>query len=168
MTDSKLTREQSNFIEKLYFESVISVYKLVCSMIHGNKIDREAIVQDTFELAIQKVDSLMKHSNPIQWLFTTARNKVMDELKRKINVAEIPTSYEELDVYEDIRLRRECDFSSMEDILTEDEINLLKKHWEEGYLLSEIADMNSVKLSTIKMRMSRIYAKIKKSKIMYS
>ena len=95
----------------------------------------------------------------------TARNKIMDEMKRKSNFMEDPVSYEELDEYESPILSMNNSFSDFADALTSEEIALLKKHWEEGYTLSEIADMKSVKPGTLRMRMSRIYSKIKKSKM---
>lgn len=166
MANSKLTQEQSDFIEKSYAKNVLAVYRLVCSMTHGwNKIDKEAVVQDTFTVAVQKVEHLMKHPAPVQWLMATARNKIMDEMKRKSNFMEDPVSYEELDEYESPILSMNNSFSDFADALTSEEIALLKKHWEEGYTLSEIADMKSVKPGTLRMRMSRIYSKIKKSKM---
>ena len=135
-------------------------------MTQGNsRIDREAIAQDTFITAVQKVEHLMHHPRPIMWVMTTARNKVMDEMKRKTNIMEIPTTYEDLDKHESAEIFGDDTFPNLEDILTKDEMTLLKKHWDEGYTLSEIADMESVKPGTLRLRMSRIYAKIKKSKI---
>lgn len=166
MSGSKLTDVQSKFIESLYIENKVSIYKFVNSMTRWNsRIDREAIVQETFVTAMKKVDQLMKHPAPIHWLYMTARNKAIDELKRKINLIEIPTTLEHLDEYESAESKEDNSLLNFECILTSDEIALLQKRWGEGYTVSELAVKNSAKPGTMRMRMSRIYAKIKKVKL---
>ena len=90
-----------------------------------------------------------------------------DTMKRKMTTSEIPTSMEELDKYESDRIIEEDGLSNFDEILTQQEIELLQKRWVEGYTIEQIANKLSTKPSTIGMRLSRIYSKIKKSKIFH-
>lgn len=168
MSRQKLNQKELQFIEKLYKEYHSDIMDYVSiNMFNINNVDYESIVQDTFFTAMQKVDNLIKHANPRGWLIVTARNKMLDTMKRKMTTSEIPTSMEELDKYESYRIVEEDGLSNFDEILTQQEIELLQKRWVEGYTIEQIAKKLSTKPSTVGMRLSRIYNKIKKSKIIH-
>lgn len=169
MANSKLTQEQSDFIKELYCKYSARLYNIIISATNYNaRIDCEAIVQDTFLTAIEKVDKLIKYSKPERWLYITAHNKTMDALKRKSNTTEELCPIEEMDEYEDTRAGEDTSLSKFEHILTKEEYELLNKHWRDGFQIAELARQGSVNPGALRMRMSRIYKKIKNSIMFYT
>jgi RNA polymerase sigma factor (sigma-70 family) len=82
-----------SFIE-LYDQYFDDVYRYVYVKT-SNKWDAEDIVSETFRKAYEKQLSLKDVSNPKAWLFTIARNSVIDFYRKKKNLS----IGEDLDVY---------------------------------------------------------------------
>lgn len=151
--------------DKIFFEALYKDnYNDICtyiSVITFNKLDYEALAQDVFLIAFQKIDILRHHINPKGWLYNTARNIAQDALKKKMNTYEIPTPIEELDKHTANSDESDDIFCELEGFLTSDEILLLKKHFAEGQSISDIAHLRNIKTGTMRMKFSRLYKKIK-------
>lgn len=162
MSNKNIAKEDIEFFDKLY----IKYYKDICkyiSVITRGKFS-EDIAQETFCTAWEKIYEIKKHPSPRNWLYKTAKNKTMTAMKKKMNICETPISVEELDTYTADSPEEQSIFDDLSNILTKEEIRMLKQHFVEGYSIKEISLANSIKTGTGTMKFSRIYKKIKNSK----
>ena len=97
-------------------------------------------------------------------LYKTARNKIMTTMKKKMNICETPIPECELDTYEAVAYEEQFTFDDLKNVLTSNEIKMLRQHFIEGYSIKEISIANSMKIGTGTMKFSRMYKKIKNSK----
>ena len=70
----------------------------------------------------------------------------------------------ELDTYEAVAYEEQFTFDDLKNVLTSNEIKMLRQHFIEGYSIKEISIANSMKIGTGTMKFSRMYKKIKNSK----
>ena len=159
-----LSEDEINFFETLYKNYYCSICNYI-STITFHKVDAEALTQDTFIIALEKISKLIHHPNPQGWLYQTTRNLSRDKMRSKQYRFEILTTDEELDQYPRTIPDSESIFDDLEEFLNKDECFLLKKHFKDGYKIIELACKYGVKQSTMNMRFSRIYKKLRKLKL---
>lgn len=78
-----------------------------------------------------------------------------------MNICETPIPECELDTYEAVAYEEQFAFDDLKNILTSNEIKMLRQHFIEGYSIKEISIANSMKIGTGTMKFSRMYKKIK-------
>ena len=136
MINENTKKDDVGFFNRLYNQYYQKIYKYIL-FITGVRFS-EDIVQETFCTAWEKLYEIKTHPSPQNWLYKTARNKIMTTMKKKMNICETPIP--------------EC------------EIKMLRQHFIEGYSIKEISIANSMKIGTGTMKFSRMYKKIKNSK----
>ena len=161
MDKLRLTERDKKFFDKLYSENYSGICKYI-SVITNDRLPCDDIAQEVFIIALQKIKVLETHANPVKWLYITAKNIVMNNFKRKMTFSEIPTPDEKLDMYTSKEEIIDSTFSDYENILTPEELYILKRHFIEGYSIKEISEEQSINRGTGTMRFSRIYKKIRK------
>ena len=82
-------------------------------------------------------------------------------MKKKMNICETPIPECELDTYEAVAYEEQFTFDDLKNVLTSNEIKMLRQHFIEGYSIKEISIANSMKIGTGTMKFSRMYKKIK-------
>ena len=153
-------KEAFNELITFYYPFVSKfLFKITC-----NKETTEDIVQETFCTAWEKLYEIKTHPSPQNWLYKTARNKIMTTMKKKMNICETPIPECELDTYEAVAYEEQFTFDDLKNVLTSNEIKMLRQHFIEGYSIKEISIANSMKIGTGTMKFSRMYKKIKNSK----
>ena len=162
MINENTKKDDVGFFNRLYNQYYQKIYKYIL-FITGVRFS-EDIVQETFCTAWEKLYEIKTHPSPQNWLYKTARNKIMTTMKKKMNICETPIPECELDTYEAVAYEEQFTFDDLKNVLTSNEIKMLRQHFIEGYSIKEISIANSMKIGTGTMKFSRMYKKIKNSK----
>lgn len=151
-----LTAEETvvfNHYYKEYYEMILGIAR---SRV-GDENLAEVVAQEAFVTAWERFDDFQKSENPPGWLVIVAKNKSKEAIrdrKRYMDHMLFGRDVEEMPV--------EYNYDNMEPIIPEsEEKQLLKRFYEEGYSLQELADEQNIKLSTMKMRVKRAREKLK-------
>lgn len=75
-----MTVEQEAFLEKRYRENFRKLLGYAMAVLE-NEFMALDVVQDTFCVAVIKIDVLMAHENPDGWLMETLRHKIRDQIR---------------------------------------------------------------------------------------
>lgn len=151
-------------ISQKYYNYLFRYISRVCH----NKSMVLDIVQETFMIASEKADELQSHENIHAWLYCTAKYKMLQFLAESLNYEELDSI---ADSVPDIRdFENEC-IASLEEqkypriaqTLSEEDLQLVIKHYEYGYGIRELAEDYHTTESSIKMRLHRIKKKLRKS-----
>lgn len=149
-----------------WFEKQIEVFypRLHRSMktyLAGSEIEAEDILQETFLKAYKNLDQFQGKSNMYTWLYSIARNKCIDEFRKRKNESNrssIPVEEYELeseeykseDAKEDVKLLKEA-IAQLPEILRS--IVVMKSI--DGLSYPEISEVTGVNEQTLKNRMFR-------------
>ena len=160
---------------KFYKEHFSVVYKYVYRVIQNRQI-AEDIVQETFYTAYKKWEDVELHPSPQGWLFSTARNKILEASRKIYWNIEVPFEEQEQDSSdEESKLRvAESKFGTVEleygmveleqlalSTLDMNEWNLLKRHYWSGESVQQLAQDEGVTENNLRVRMSRILKKLR-------
>ena len=144
---------QFNTWYQVWYPTVLSVAR---QMVEDPNI-AEVVAQETFITAWEHFDRFQNSENPPGWLILVARNKCRQALRDR---KEYLRHNLPMDVPEVLSSVQEC--AVPETLVPElPEKVLLKRFYEEGYTLRELAKEYNVSLSTIKMRLKRARDKMK-------
>ena len=144
---------------QLYQNTDRTVYSFILSIVK-NPSDAEEILQETYLILYRKITEVMRHENPTGWIKMTAKYVTYHVLERNHAVEEILSQYQAdtavspeklLDEYEDLRK-----------FLTEKELKLIRRYYEEGYSLDELAQEYRISKPALKMRIHRVVKKIRR------
>lgn len=156
--------------EEMYESLYLSVLKYVRRMIRNNDTAVEDLTQEVFFVAYQKWDTVLKdHPNIPGFLMVVARNKIKKwfEKQSRIQLDEVET----LDLFlqgeeggDGIDAFNMVDFySSVENTLSDRDLNILRHYYEYGYTSSEMAKRLGITESCFKVRVARMKEKLKSS-----
>lgn len=149
-------------ISQKYYKSLYQYVKQICR----DKTIVADIVQDTFMIAYEKADALRDHQNIQGWLYRTARYRTLQVLKSALEYEELSTIAETV-----------CDDSSFEDDsiaiidlypemakhLKPQELQLIIRHYEEGYNYSDLAEEYHTSQISVKSKLQRIRKKLQQN-----
>lgn len=154
---------------KIDVERIMNLYgELIfktCFMMVKNKYDAEDIVQDTF----MKYISYLAENNRFEsdehkkaWLLRVSQNKCKDLLKYKNRHTHV--AYE--DVEECLLCGNDYEQSDMEEFLrfanlSYEHKSVIMLHYIEGFSVEETANILSISISAVKMRLKRGREKLK-------
>ena len=79
----------SEWFEKLYTENAPQMLKFAKRVLGDEELARD-IVHDVFIVLLMKQPQVRTHESPRLWLYTTLRNRIGNELKRRAKKEEIP------------------------------------------------------------------------------
>lgn len=148
--------EKQAFIESLYREHFDILTRYVFNMV-GSRMLAEDIVQDTFCEAVKAADKLYGHPNKGGWLMKTAKNK-MKEARRKAG----PEGLLSVDDFLPELMDMEEKYSLvelniiMDNIFNEHERRLFRMYYIMGYTAKELAKIENITESNLKVRMHRL------------
>ena len=157
-------QEVKNDVERIMDKYGELIFK-TCFMMVKNKYDAEDIVQDTFMkyisyLAENKGFESDEHKKA--WLLRVSQNKCKDLLKYKNRHTHV--AYE--DVEECLLCGKDYEKSDMDDFLRLADLSYEHKsvimlHYIEGFSVEETANILSISISAVKMRLKRGREKLK-------
>lgn len=137
------------------------LHRSMSAYLAGSEIEAEDILQETFLKAYKSLDQFEGKSNMYTWLYSIARNKCIDEFRKRkheSNRSSIPVEEFELeseefkakDQQEDIELLEEA-ISQLPEILRS--VVVMKSI--DGLTYPEIAEITGINEQTLKNRMFR-------------
>lgn len=157
---ARLTSADKELILDLYTQYLQQITRYVYS--HVNDISAaDDIISDIFMLACERASELQNHPNKAGWLFSVARNKIL-EYRRTDSRIEL---YGE---YSDSFPAGTDDFAYINDIqiyienkLTHDEYIRFMRYFIWGYSISEMASMENISKDNMSVRINRLRKKLK-------
>jgi len=140
------------------------LYVFVSSMMN-NAYHAEDIVQDTFLSAFKNIHSYSPQKSAFStWLFTIAKNRCVNEFKRKkpdsnIRVSSLPDTSNESQKMIDINFFKILDNALAR--LSDDEKTIFILAEIQEFSYEEINDITKIKVGTIKSKLSRTKMKLR-------
>ena len=156
--------------DKFLKELMGATYEKLYAFVDRRQTDKwfaEDVVQETFLEAYRKAELLADHPNQLGWLYLTVRNKMMKMCGKKKDVClfdggeivcmeleEEEWKYREIELVESIK-----------SAVSEEEYEMLRDYWLNGYSSEEVADKYGVDRGAIRMKMSRLKKKLREHSI---
>lgn len=171
----RMDRQQEQFFDALYDQWFSKLCAYANVRINDLSIAEE-VVQDTFFIALLKIEVLMKTENPERWLKKTVQNKIMHYFRdksRKLDriipledidqksAAVIDAEIEKIESSEEERLQRIQEI--LKTTLKEEEKALLQKIAFEEKTYETAAEELGISLWTCQKRMQRLRGKLRKT-----
>lgn len=172
-----MSEAQANFLRELSLQSADVLtkyaYRFFGYQLHMREIAEEA-VQDTYLKAVEDIEPLMIHPNPIGWLKVSLRNILLnikreqhwkyEESKEVIRDNPDKRLYAALDAFDEFdRYPRLKELAKVVNtILTPDEADTFYDHFLCGLTTEETAILECVSNDTVRCRISRIRKKLRK------
>ena len=155
--------EQDAVLEKLFRSNfrllVVHAYRFL-----GNWDDANFAAQEAFHVACEKIDQLAGSKNQIGWLKNTVRNVCHHMIRERNRQALLFSSLDELTDAEMPVTSDDIDAQSMdilEELVSKDEIGLLKKIILDGIPYSEVAQELGCNVWACRKRVQRSIDKIR-------
>lgn len=156
-----LQDSQDRFFSQLYIEQFDFLYYLACSLLHDDHLGYD-LVQDTFQVALLKIDKLMCHPNPVGWLVQTMKFKAAHIQRDQKILIEL---HEEILAHTDDRNAfEECEDNWKKrwlNVLSEAEISLLQRYYGEGYPIQIVAQEHGIGVEACYKRLQRAKKKLR-------
>ena len=156
--------EQDAVLEKLFRSNfrllVVHAYRFL-----GNWDDANFAAQEAFHVACEKVEQLAISENQIGWLKNTVRNVCHHMIRERNRQALLFSSLDELTDAEMPVTSDDIDAQSMDilaELVSKDEIGLLKKIILDGIPYSEVAQELGCNVWACRKRVQRSIDKIRK------
>lgn len=155
-----MRKKKEEYFQKLYEETYDELLRYVSKLYWYDAAMVKDILQETYLILYRKITEVMRHENPTGWIKMTAKYVTYHVLERNHAVEEILSQYQAdtavspeklLDEYEDLRK-----------FLTEKELKLIRRYYEEGYSLDELAQEYRISKPALKMRIHRVVKKIRR------
>lgn len=147
---------------EFYCEHFNDVYKYV-KYILGDNFIAEDITQETFLEAWRKYDIITEHPNVMGWLMRTARYKMRNMNKKMCNNELTSLDESQTDI-----AREENGFAMkafelfLEAVLDKEEQTRFRRYYIWGYSSEEICELENITEINARVRISRLYNKLKK------
>ena len=140
----------SDFVRQLYEEEADRLFSFIRKTVCNDEF-AEDILQETFCIAIRRVDELEKHPRPVAWLYMTAKYVILSECRKK-QKRELNYCFEEMEASIPDP-NAEVTILSMEEdavkrLVSESEYVILDLVYIQGYRNREVAKILGIKEST--------------------
>lgn len=154
--------------EEVCRENYARIYNYILAKT-GSKEAAEDITQEVFLIAYQKGEGILGHENPVAFLYTTAKNLVMEHFRQREKVRlseEVEIVSDNRDVFEEIcreksRQVDERDYQKQVlQKLTETERRFYREHYVEKKPMKVIAGEMGMSETAVRMRFVRIRKKV--------
>lgn len=159
-----LPNQPDQCFEALYNRYVKKVYKRCLSMTHDS-VQAEDFTHDIFLKVFHKLDGFQQRSSFSTWLYSISYNYCADQLRaaRRFSTTSLENApqWDIADSNEE-QLREEA-LQLMQQAmsrLSAQERSLLRLKYEDGLSVEEIAQLQNIKNSAVKMRLKRCRDKV--------
>ncbi len=154
--------QQNEAIEQLYRKNYAILMRYAVSKLKNSEQALDA-VQETFQIACIKVESVLTSPNPTGWLFLVLKNVMrnMAAKQRRLDNTFVPV--EEIDTLkgaQDVELKLEDLYGG---VVNPEELQLLQMVSVDGYTIAEAASELQITTEACKKRLQRARAKFKKN-----
>lgn len=152
-----MTKEQKEFIEKLFSLYSISLAKLAYRRTRDDQMARD-LVQETFLTACRKPQKIYNHEKPLAWLYDRLNKLTLREKDRSYHSSEI--SLLKLDMIGDTDVDLQMNFI-LPTSLNEKERELILWRVDGGMSFAEIAEHRGITEDACRQQISRAVRKCK-------
>jgi RNA polymerase sigma-70 factor (ECF subfamily) len=152
--------EQRELIEQLFLEMYDKLLMYARYALPESSLAEEA-VQETFQIACQKPESLQESPNPKGWLVNTLKNTIRNIKHNRANAERILAQY--LHVPDDRTYSEdELNLTTLyEDIADTEEFKILKEFAIDGRSHLEMATARGITINACKKRLQRAKEKLR-------
>lgn len=154
----KLSPQEHDFIDKLYTNQYKMLYSRAYAVLRDTSICQE-VVQDTFYLACQKIDSIMTSENPEGWLVIALQYKIVRVLREKKQaaqyIAQLPEDFDFNNIIDE-RIQDEDVRLLYPDLALHKDFELLEEFSLEDKSVKDIAKKHNMSVDACNKRLSRI------------
>ncbi|MCB0667708.1 MAG: RNA polymerase sigma factor [Saprospiraceae bacterium] len=170
MTDEDLIEEFQHTHANVFFSELYVRYyekvKLYCLKSLGNLSLAEDISQEVMLKAYEKISSLRNANLWVAWLFSIARNQVLNQHKQRSrwHLEREELAYKIADGTDDVarKLEKESKLQALPCLLDNPEMRILKLKYIEGKSIEQLCSQMHMKESAVKMKLLRDRQKVVK------
>ena len=148
--------DKLNFLEKIYIKEVPNMLRYAEVLLSSYPLAEDA-VQNTFKIALEKIDDVINSPKPVGWIKNTLKNEIRQKYSEKKKCQKYIFDYELNMIPVNDELPVETAFLGLD----ENSIYLLKKIYVEGTPYQELAKELNISVSALKMRIRRSKDKLK-------
>ena len=162
---SRIEKDNLIVLEQYYREEFEDMVTFASHILESRTL-AEVAVQDTFLIALNKIDRLAESPNAVGWLYITLKNviKHMQRNRQKQilrivaleEIKEIPTDDASMSLW------------ITKDACKDPDIGLLYKFYVENNSLKELAEEYGITVGACKMRIKRAKGRVKEKKEKFS
>lgn len=152
-----IDQDKLNFLEKIYMEEVPNMLRYAEILLSSYPLTEDA-VQNTFKIALEKIDDVINSPKPVGWIKNTLKNEIRQKYREQKKWQKYIFDYELNMIPVHDALSVETAFWGLD----ENAIYLLKKIYVEGIPYQELAEELNISVSALKMRIKRAKDKLKK------
>ena len=145
--------DKLNFLEKIYIKEVPNMLRYAEVLLSSYPLAEDA-VQNTFKIALEKIDDVINSPKPVGWIKNTLKNEIRQKYREQKKYI---FDYELNMIPVNDELPVETAFLGLD----ENSIYLLKKIYVEGTPYQELAKELNISVSALKMRIRRSKDKLK-------
>ena len=150
-----MTPKQYKLIEDLYYQLRPLLLSYAASALSSESQAEEA-VQDTFQIACQRIDIVSSHPNPQGWVFTTLKNVISNEMQQRLRDTRVITDtlgahIDQLGHYAD-RINVDLIYENVADT---EEFRLIKAIALDGRSMLELSRELGISIPAVKKRAQR-------------
>jgi RNA polymerase sigma-70 factor (ECF subfamily) len=148
----------------LYRQYVLRIYRYVMARV-GDRVEAEDLTSQVFLEALKEADRLMDIKNLPAWLFTIARNKVVDSYRRDKDEASIEEIAEPAAEHGDllaqvIASEKSDELHCVLKRLPPDQLELLQLRYAGGLSYRQIGESTGKSEAAVKMSIHRLLDKL--------
>ena len=145
--------EQRGLVEKLYLE-LYDIFLTYASLSLENDAQAEDAVQETFQIACQKIETLQESPNPQGWMYCTLKNVIRNVKHARANAARVIAYYQM--VQEETCQEDSYSLETLYGNLTETEaFKLLKEYAIDKRSHYEMAQARGITVNACRKRLQR-------------
>ena len=167
-TDEELIEAFQETHSNAFFSELYTRYHekvtLYCIKALGNLTQAEDVSQEVMLKAFEKIESLRNPGLWVAWLFSIARNQVLNLHKQKSrwHFEGEELAYKVVDRSDDIdqKLEKEFKLMALPQLLESPEMRILKLKYIEGNSIEELCSQMHLKESAVKMKLLRARQKV--------
>lgn len=153
-----MEKEKRDFLERLFLESYRQMESYAARFFSSRDIARD-VVQETFLVALNKIDVLMESQNPRGWLFNTLKNVIGNTYRQQQRLS-TTVPLEECNLTEELTPSVSATFQST---IPQEELQILIWTYCEGWPYADVAERLGISLAACKKRIQRAKAKLKEA-----
>ena len=148
--------DKLNFLEKIYIKEVPNMLRYAEVLLSSYPLAEDS-VQNTFKIALEKIDDVINSPKPVGWIKNTLKNEIRQKYREQKKWQKYIFDYELNMIPVNDELPVETAFLGLD----ENSIYLLKKIYVEGTPYQELAKELNISVSALKMRIRRSKDKLK-------
>lgn len=158
----KIADKDNEALAELYVKTSTSVYSFALSILK-NTYDAEDVLHDCYLNVYSAAGGYCSTGKPLAWIITITRNLCLHKIRERKKTSDIPQECWEqyIEVNENMSSEDRIVLSECMNRLTDEERQIVVLHVVSGFKHREIAQILSLRLSTVLSKYNRALKKLK-------